>query len=90
MTWDILVDFRAFVAKQDNLQGVELTMNDVGNYLLFPASDEVRKVLEKNTWKTRLNGKEKEEVKVLSSEPERPHCQSVRPRPNIRNPARLR
>ncbi|KAL8115707.1 (+)-borneol dehydrogenase 2 isoform X1 [Apium graveolens] len=41
-TEDAMVGFRAFVAKQANLQSVELTTNDVANSVLFLASDEAR------------------------------------------------
>nr|A0A8F5XX49.1 RecName: Full=(+)-borneol dehydrogenase 2; Short=SoBDH2 [Salvia officinalis]QXO33291.1 (+)-borneol dehydrogenase 2 [Salvia officinalis] len=40
-TWD---DFRRFVADNANLQGVELTMEDVANAVVFLASDEARYV----------------------------------------------
>ncbi|KAL9240461.1 hypothetical protein vseg_014677 [Gypsophila vaccaria] len=39
---DVLEGFRAFAAKNANLQGVELTVDDVANAVLFLASDEAR------------------------------------------------
>ncbi|KAF3437462.1 hypothetical protein FNV43_RR20215 [Rhamnella rubrinervis] len=44
-TEDALVGFRAFVGKHANLQGVELTVDDVANAVLFLASDESRILL---------------------------------------------
>ncbi|KAJ4718351.1 Xanthoxin dehydrogenase [Melia azedarach] len=41
-TEDAMVGFRSFVARNANLQGVELTTNDVANSVLFLASDEAR------------------------------------------------
>ncbi|KAJ4711517.1 Xanthoxin dehydrogenase [Melia azedarach] len=41
-TEDAMVGFRSFVARNANLQGVELTTNDVANAVLFLASDEAR------------------------------------------------
>ncbi|XP_074294217.1 (+)-borneol dehydrogenase 2-like [Silene latifolia] len=41
-TEDALAGFRAFTAKNANLQGVELTAEDVANCVLFLASDEAR------------------------------------------------
>ncbi|KAI5681245.1 hypothetical protein M9H77_02472 [Catharanthus roseus] len=43
-TEDVLDGFRAFVGRVANLQGVELTANDVANAVLFLASDESRYV----------------------------------------------
>lgn len=47
-TEDAVAGFRAFVAKPANLQGVELTMNDVANSVLFLASDEARYISGEN------------------------------------------
>ncbi|KDP40503.1 hypothetical protein JCGZ_24502 [Jatropha curcas] len=41
-TEDAMAGFRAFAAKNANLQGVELTPNDVANVVLFLASEEAR------------------------------------------------
>lgn len=43
-TEDAMAGFRAFTRKQANLQGIELTANDVANAVLFLASDEARYV----------------------------------------------
>lgn len=43
-TEDAMAGFRAFVGKNANLQGVELTVDDVANVVLFLASDEARYV----------------------------------------------
>ncbi|KAL2920700.1 Xanthoxin dehydrogenase [Bienertia sinuspersici] len=43
-TGDAVAGFRAFAAKNANLQGVELTVDDVANCVLFLASDEARYV----------------------------------------------
>lgn len=43
-TEDAVAGFRAFTAKNANLQGVELTADDVANAVLFLASDEARYV----------------------------------------------
>jgi xanthoxin dehydrogenase len=43
-TEEAVEGFRAFVGKNDNLQGVELTADDVANAVLFLASDEARYV----------------------------------------------
>ena len=37
-----MVGFRNFVARNANMQGTELTANDVANAVLFLASDEAR------------------------------------------------
>ena len=39
-TEDAWTGFRSFVSKNANLQGVELTVDDVANAVLFLASDE--------------------------------------------------
>ncbi|XP_047342124.1 xanthoxin dehydrogenase [Impatiens glandulifera] len=41
-TEDVMAGFRSFVSKNANLQGVELTVDDVANAALFLASDESR------------------------------------------------
>lgn len=41
-TEDAMVGLRAFVARNANLQGVELTVDDVANAVVFLASDEAR------------------------------------------------
>lgn len=41
-TEDAMVGFRNFVARNANMQGTELTANDVANAVLFLASDEAR------------------------------------------------
>ncbi|KAM4072719.1 hypothetical protein ACB094_11G160300 [Castanea mollissima] len=41
-TEDAMAGFRAFIGKIANLQGVELTVDDVANSMLFLASDEAR------------------------------------------------
>ncbi|XP_075646788.1 xanthoxin dehydrogenase-like [Castanea sativa] len=43
-TEDAMAGFRDFVGKNGNLQGVELTVDDVANSVLFLASDEARYV----------------------------------------------
>jgi xanthoxin dehydrogenase len=41
-TEDALIGFRSFIGRNANLQGVELTVDDVANAVLFLASDEAR------------------------------------------------
>ena len=41
-TKDAMAGFRSFVGRNANLQGVELTANDVANAVLFLASDEAK------------------------------------------------
>lgn len=43
-TEDAIAGFRNFVGRNANLQGIELTTNDVANSVLFLASDEARYV----------------------------------------------
>ncbi|KAF3962662.1 hypothetical protein CMV_012851 [Castanea mollissima] len=65
-TEDAMAGFRAFVGKNANLQGVELTVDDVANSVLFLASEEARYVSGAN---------------LMIDEPISPNSQETTPEP---------